>query len=484
MRSLRMRLFWWTALVSAVVLGILWFAIDRAVHQTLVREFDNVLLEKARAIASMVEQDPDGVHFEFETAEFPEFSAKHDAAYFEVFVGGKAFARSASLGNAELPADADEASNARARKEILPDGGQGRFLGIAFKPYVDPGQEGNIPNNTRPTASVTVARNTEELEKTLLQIRWLTGGLCGLGVLLSGLVLLVVTNRAVRPVRALARRIETLDEKGLSAELDASRLPAELAPIAEKLNGFLRRLQGAFARERAFTADVAHELRTPLAGLLATLEVCASRPRESTEYEAAIAKCLHMLRQMERLVERLLLLARAENGQLHIRTGAVDLMEVMEESLAAIEPGAVARGIRFVRGWEAGQEWPAMADRELLRIVLGNLLDNAAHYAEAGSAVELHVTGVGSQVAAEVISRGHGLTEEDLPRLFERFWRKDAARSSTGLHAGLGLSLAQRLMRAQHGEISVRLEGDRFVATVELPRAQRGPAMAPPVKEG
>lgn len=483
-RSLRMRLFWATLVVTSVLLAILALAIDQAVHRTLLAQYDNVLLEKARSLASMVEQDPDGVQFEYQPEQFPEFEPGPRPAYFEVFVNGRRFAGSASLAREELPGPAEVPAHARAHPLVLPNGAAGRTLAIRFSPYVDPGQEGKISPGTRPEAVVAVAQDTEILDHTLGRIRWLTGLLCGCGVMLSGGALLLVTSRAVRPVRTLAACIESLDEHGLAAQLEADQFPTEIAPIVSRLNDLLARLQRAFTRERAFTADVAHELRTPLAGLLATLEVCRSRQREAAEYQAAIDKSLAMLTQVQALVERLLLLARAESGQLRIRPTAVDLRELLEECSAMCQSAAKNRrlGLTLLSAAPGVENARTPGDRELLRIVFSNLLENAISYADPGSEITIRISRDPEMISLEVANQGHGLEEADLPHLFERFWRKDAARTHTGTHAGLGLSLVQRLVIAHNGSITVRLEGQRFVARVDLPLAPLPCAPAPAVE--
>jgi signal transduction histidine kinase len=298
-------------------------------------------------------------------------------------------------------------------------------------------------------------------------------GLGGAATLLSGALLVWVTSRAVRPVGRLAAQIEGLSETDLAAVTPARNLPTELMPMVDRLNGLLGRLGEAFGRERAFTADVAHELRTPLAGILATLEVARSRPRDSAGYETAIDKSLAILMQMQGLVENLLLLARAESGQLAVKWEPLDLGMQVEECRAAFEETAARRGLRFA---VAVADVPGvMADREIVRVVLYNILDNAVSYAAAGSEIGVRVLGAGGAeggpgggAAVEVANVGHALKEEDLPKLFGRFVRKDPARSATGTHAGLGLSICQRLVALQGGKIVLRLEADKFVARMEL----------------
>ena len=316
-RSLRMRLFLGVTAVTVLVLGVLSIGIDEAVHRTLQAEFDNVLLEKARTLSSLVEQTEGRVHFDYQAAQFPEFETGPRAAYFEIALDGASYQRSASLGQGHLPLAGGKPGEREAHSFTLPDGRKGRLLVMAFAPLSDmrePDEAGRVRPRPVPQGMIAVAQDSSMLERTLGRLRLLFLGLGGAATLLSGALLVWVASRAVRPVGRLAAQIEGLSETDLAAVTPARDLPTELMPMVDRLNGLLGRLGEAFGRERAFTADVAHELRTPLAGILATLEVARSRPRDSAGYETAIDKSLAILLQMQGLVENLLLLAGAGRG--------------------------------------------------------------------------------------------------------------------------------------------------------------------------
>jgi two-component system sensor histidine kinase QseC len=456
-----MRLFLGITAVSAVVLAGLGFAIEESVKHSLRAEFDRTLLEKARALASLVEQTGDVPHFDFQQTQYPEYDPGPGSACFEVFLDGAPWRKSASLGDHELPPGARDGE---AHGITLPDGRHGRILVLPFTPIID--DEGQPPpfHRTTHTGIVTVARPSADLDRQVSQLVALTVGLCGIATLLSGAALIAVAASATRPLGKLARQIEGVRETDLSTALSAHEFPLELVPVVERLNGLLHRLGQVFARERGFTADVAHELRTPLAGLLATLEVARSRPRDSAGYEEAIDKSLVILRQMQTLVENLLLLARADSGQLKLRRETIDLEALLLECELTFEQPAAARQLSINIHGEARVN----ADREFLRIIFNNLLDNAVSYAVPGSAIDVRISGDESRAAVEISNEGHALAAPELEQLFERFKRKDTARAATGLHAGLGLSISRRLAELQDARITLRLEQQRFVARLEL----------------
>ncbi len=470
-RSLRMRLFLGVTAVSVIVLGILSIAIDQAVHHTLLMEFDRALLEKARSLASMVEQTGLKTHFDFEAAQFPEFEPGPHAAYFEILLDGKPFQHSASLGEKHLLVSAFDKPHPDPAYCALPDGREGRSLTIAFEPLIEIDASGGVvappPPKLLPQCTLVVAQESSGLTRTVDQLRWLSFLLCGGATLFSGVALVIVAGRAIRPVGALARRIEAMHETDLSARLPTQDFPTELSSLVDKLNGLLIRLDHAFGRERAFTADVLHELRTPLAGLQATLEVARSRPREAAAYETSIDKSLAILAQMQALVENLLLLARAESGQLTVRCAPMDLSELVQECMANFEETARKRGLRFDSTEEKIPNIPA--DRGVLRIALCTLFDNAVSYASIGGVIRVRTGNAGKNVFVEITNAGHSLIVGDLPNLLKRFVRVDAARSATGVHAGLGLSICQRLLTLLRGQLTLRLDGEWFVARMDVP---------------
>jgi signal transduction histidine kinase len=367
--------------------------------------------------------------------------------------------RSPDLGGRDLaraPAPAlDEPVVASVR---LPDGRAARQATLRFWPRRELGQE----RDPRPRLEVTlvVARATDEIRATIDRV---TAALVGVGaaaMLLCLGIAFAVVRYGLAPVRALATAISEIREDELGGQLDAAAAPGELRPVVERLDELLRRLAAAFARERELTAEVAHELRTPLGGLRATLEVALARDdRPAEKYRAALVECLEIVRHTERLVESLLSLARLDAGVVTVAAEPVALDALVREVLAPQARRAAARGVQ-VR--EALAPVEVTTDREKLRVVLQNLLDNAVSYVDEGGAISVELSGRTLQVR----NTGCLLTPEQAARVFEVFWRADAARS--GAHSGLGLALSRKLMQLLGGALTVHVSGDTFVATVKL----------------
>lgn len=222
-----------------------------------------------------------------------------------------------------------------------------------------------------------------------------------------------------------------------------------------RLNALLDRLQASFERERRFTADVSHELRTPLSAMRTVLELAASRQREPQEYQAAIDSALRVIVEVSKMVENLLLLARADAGQMPVRCESVRLAAFVDERWAAFELAARRRALSFVN--EIDPDTVVESDPAGLAIIANNLLDNAARYTEQGGTIRVRHR---ADALLEVWDSGPLLGAVDRDRMFDRFWRADAARTEAGSHVGIGLSLARGVARALGlALVAVELDG-------------------------
>ena len=441
-KSLRGRLLVGTTLAAVAVFSLLGVGVYVAMWIELMSDFDASLQSDARLVSGMVEQDGAKIGFEYEPSQMPDFFTSNRGRYF-----------------------ADVISQAE-----LPDSNRGRAILLRFTPTQDvQGDDARI--HFKPMMiSIVVAAEPLWVNQTLPLLAWSLAILCAVGIKFMGDVLVRVVGSAMKPVESLAGEIESLRETDLGRRFAGNGVPSELAPVVEKLNGLLSRLQQAFAREKSFTADVAHELRTPLAGLRSTLEVCRSRPRDAAAYEAALDECRGITDGMEAMVQSLLLLARSDAGQVAVERRTVDLAQLVSHSWAAFQYRADALGVKVTLN--AAARCMAATDPDKLEIVLHNLLDNALSYVNKGGEIRIGVSAAAATAVIEITNTGSRIDVADAPRLFERFWRGDAARADAGLHCGLGLSLSQRLVGLLGGEISIHTEkGGEFCVRVHLPPA-------------
>jgi signal transduction histidine kinase len=253
-----------------------------------------------------------------------------------------------------------------------------------------------------------------------------------------------IVARAMRPLQSITRQIEHRDIHSLTP-LAAPDLPAEVSPLVEELNRLLERLSGAFESQRAFVADAAHELRSPLTALSLQLQLL-ERARDDAERAVATTRLRAAIDRATHLVGQLLTLARNEPEDLPENAAAVELGAIARDTVTEVQPLAQDRHI----GLEVDSPAPValQADAEGLRVLVRNLLDNAVRYSPEGSAVRLRVWRKANGGAAlEVCDQGPGIAPADRPRAFARFYRAPGA-SAEG--SGLGLAIVKAIAQ-RHG---------------------------------
>jgi two-component system OmpR family sensor kinase len=434
-RSLGFRLTAAVVLVLAGVLGAFAVVTHVVLGRALVRQLDLRLAGSAAAIAGMAEDEPGGPEFEAET--LPEFERVARPGYFEAWVDdGRVLARSPSLGTRDLPRLGAGGGHPVHADLRLPDGRPGRGIEVRQPLRVEDAPPGAAPSKRFVT--VVAAVGTEETRDTLAAVGSWLWLLAGAAFLTAAGATLVLVRRGLQPARAVAAEIAALDATGIDRPIATAGLPTEIAPIVSKLNDLLARLSASFARERRFTADVSHELRTPLSALRTTLEVAAAQDRPAAAYRTVIAEATALAIQMQALVANLLLLARLDARQIAVAAEPVDLHRLVEECWRRYEAEAAERRLRFAI--QVPADCVVESDPEKLRIVVMNLLANAAAYTAPGGSII--VRGGGGDALLEVADSGPPIPDDLLPRIFDRFSRGDAARSG-GVHCGIGLALVR-----------------------------------------
>ncbi len=215
----------------------------------------------------------------------------------------------------------------------------------------------------------------------------------------------------------------------------------------------MERLDTSFRQIRQFSADASHELQTPLTILKGEIEVALRQPRSPEEYQEVLRSALEEIDRVARLVESLLLLARADAGVLRMDLQPVDLAQLVEDVYAQAKSLADRRGITLLLG--AVEPLSVPGDHERLRRVLLNLVDNGIKYTPAGGRVTVSLQREGDWVSLRVTDTGIGLSPEDREKIFERFYRSPTARSLDEGGAGLGLCIARSIVEAHGGKIRV-----------------------------
>jgi signal transduction histidine kinase len=331
------------------------------------------------------------------------------------------------------------------------------------------------PGGSTVLAGRSVAREWAEI--------WtLAGTMLGVGAAALALALAGgwwVVGRALEPVDRISRTARAMVQGDFGARIPVERLETELELLAHALNEAFDRLHQSLDRQRRFTADASHELRTPLAVMSVELEWALGREREAAEYRQSLAACQRAAGRMRSVVERLLLLARAESEAASEVRKPVGLDALVRQVANDLRPLARERGIQVAV--ESSPVWVAgLADR--LTAAITNLVVNAIQYNVDGGAVRLSVTRTAGAAALDVADTGVGIAPEHRARVFDPFFRADPARARGG--AGLGLAVTQAIVRQHDGTIELESEPGRGTTVrVRLPAASAQPVSPSEARE-
>lgn len=278
----------------------------------------------------------------------------------------------------------------------------------------------------------------------------------------------VIARRGVRPLEQIARTARDITSTRLDARIDHRRLPAEVASLAITFNEMLGRLQDSFDRLSRFSADIAHELRTPVNNLRGETEVALSRARTPEEYREILASSLEEYERLTRLIDSLLFLARAEQPETRIVREHLTLRRELETVVEFYEGSATEQGVAL-----AVDAPPALeidADRTLFQRAVGNLIANALAHTPRGGAITVQGVAEGPYCQIHVVDTGEGVSAEDLPHVFDRFYRADKSRTSTSGNLGLGLAIVRSIAQLHGGRVELSSQfGHGTRATLILP---------------
>ncbi len=322
-----------------------------------------------------------------------------------------------------------------------------------------------ILEDGRPAGVVQVGQSLGPLQDTLERL--LTTLIIAVPVLalFAALAGLFLAARALAPIDHITQTAHRISAEDLSARLNLPPSDDEVGRLAATFDGMLARLDDSFHRERQFTSDAAHELRTPLAAMQTILTVVRAHKRTSEDYERALDDISEETSRLRSLTEALLRLARGESQRNALRE-PLDLSTLLPDVADSLRPLAESKGLTLA--CSVGEGLIVSADVDSLIRLFVNLLDNAIKYTEHGS-VQLTAGTHGPRVCVAITDTGIGVPPEHLPRLFDRFYRVESSRTTPG--AGLGLTIAQEIARAHGGKVEVEsVPGKGSTFTVTLPR--------------
>ena len=283
-------------------------------------------------------------------------------------------------------------------------------------------------------------------------------------------------RKALAPVAALTQAAERIDERNLGDQLPRTRNGDELDRLTEVLNRMTARLHDSFTRIREFTLHASHELKTPLTILCGETETVLRDELLTPAQREHCASQLEELRRLTRIVDGLTLLAKADAGLIRLELAPLRLDELVRDALADTRILALSSGIRVEL--TACEEMTVRGDPHRLRQLLLNLADNAVKYNHPRGAITMALHRAGDTAEFSIANTGPGIPPKSLPRVFDRFFRGDSAHSSDVEGCGLGLSIAQWIVSAHHGTVTIEsVPSQLTTVTVRLPLMQNAEAV-------
>jgi two-component system sensor histidine kinase QseC len=467
--SLRIRLVVYGVTGILLLLTAFSVGIYTIIRGALLGQFDASLVSIAQVLAASVELDKGEIELEFEVQQMPEFQDRNRPTYYQFWrLDGTVAAKSPLLDSSELPRLSGSLKEPDFRTIKGSAGRVERAVGFSFIPRLSDSN----PKAAEPQPlTLAVARDSSEILSQLRFLRWLLFFASAAVIGLSIFVAVLTVRQGLRPLTAIAGEIAAIGENDLSTRIGTDSVPGELLPIKDRLNDLLSRLEEAFKRERRITSDIAHELRTPLAGIRSTIEVTLQRARDTTEYRGVLSECLAIVENMQTMVSNLLMITRLDARQVTFCREQICLAELVNSCWRPFSEKAIEREITFDN--RVQNDVTVDSDRENLSMVLSNLLNNAVEY--TNDAGQIWVTAHRTDEATDITVANTSclLTSKQAAHVFDCFWRGDSSRKDAGVHCGLGLALVQRIVKALGGTASAEVQpGGIFTVRLTLPSSK------------
>jgi heavy metal sensor kinase len=415
------------------VLGIfLYFSLGKIVYDSI----DSSLLSRAKALATLVNSDSDETEFNFSDEVMWEYNSPKSKSFFQIRrFDGTTIEKSASLGDSELPFHGKD--NQTGFETIILNSAPARLINFHVPHLIIQCAE-NIQGQINLMRNYKVVLSASVLSILIISA---SGGF-------------LIARKALTPVKEISETIDRISESNLSERIAVEKIPRELKVLASSFNHTFDSLERAFNRQRQFAADASHELRTPLSVILSHGEIMLRKERTSEEYKNALAAITEAAKMMSEIVRKLLTIARLNTDKVNLKIENINLSEIICESVKLLTPLADKKEISINISTDGQHITPG--DRAALLELFANLIDNAIKYNVSQGKIDISIKKETGFIVTEIIDTGIGISEEDLDRIFDRFYRVDKSRSKEIGGIGLGLSICQEIVKLHGGRIEIK----------------------------
>jgi signal transduction histidine kinase len=438
-RSLRGRLLWWYSVIVAMIVIAFGAGVSYLAWRARLADIDAALRDRAAALAAALR--PAGAN-SFDLALPPTAAGDDPDSLYHVLwdAVGDPIDRSDPDLDVTRPLESGTVTrNGRRELALVTDSGATVLVGRDLA---------RARAELWPLAVAIAAAGAAAVALSLVGGWWLVG-------------------RAMSPIARISRTAQAMVDGDFGARVPVDDVETEFGHLARALNEAFDRLHASLLRQRRFTADASHELRTPLATISTEMQWALARERSSDQLRASLEGTARAARRMEGVVERLLALAREESGGPLDAAVAVDLDALVREVAADLMPLAAERRLNVAIDSQAVS---IVGDPDRLREAVTHLITNAIRYNAVAGHVRIRLRRCGDRAEIAVSDTGAGIAAADLPRVFEPFFRTDAARSRDAGGAGLGLAVTRAIIRRHGGEVTCESEPDRGTTmTVSMP---------------
>src|SRR3989337_365248 len=445
MNSIRIKLVIWFLIVFSLVFTSLEVFLYYKLESIIVSTTDDHLRSTIDTIAGLLALEDDHGQLEMELIELAH-SAKGDYAeklsgrYYQVVDSkGEILSRSPSLvlADEKLPV-VTNASTSKFETVIGPNGTPIRLVSHSYQ-----FSKGLLTVQAGDSIADTY-KLLRSFKKAVIISYPIIFFLCGIGTYL-------ITGWALRSIRVFSASIDQITDKDLSTRIDEVNSADELKGLAGSFNTMLKRLEMSFNRQRQFLSDASHELRTPTSIIRSYCDVTLNRERSVDEYKDVLRKISDAVNRMCNIINRILTISRFDNNVVSFRPVRIDIKEMIEDVLKLVEPNAASRGIKIS---SAGNDVFINGDREGLTEVFSNIVENAIKYNKPEGTIDIHINEVNGYAIINVTDTGIGIPEDEIRKIFDRFYRVDASRGQT-VGSGLGLSIVRAIVESHSGKIDV-----------------------------